>query len=105
MYDLATIKALNQEASKKAKKEGRTPFLIESEEDKERIREIPSIGSHIPKGWVLVQRFFVDKSGLGAKDEPALTFHQFLEKVRIGFGYAIIDEGQFQVYIGEFKNI
>ena len=59
----------------------------------------------IPKGWELKQKHFVDNSGFGAKDEPALTPHQFLAKVKKGKGYAIVEKGQFQVYVGEFEKV
>jgi len=47
----------------------------------------------------------VDNSGFGSDDETALTPANFLAKVRAGFFYGIIEQGQFQVYIGEFKKL
>jgi hypothetical protein len=47
----------------------------------------------------------VDNSGCGQEGEMALTFDQFITKVRAGFYYGISDVGQFQVYISEFKRI
>ena len=47
-------------------------------------------------------RFFVDSSGWGQEDEPALTINQFLKKIKAGKYYAIIEAGQFQVYVGEY---
>ena len=49
-----------------------------------------------------VNRFFVDSSGWGQENEPALTTDQFLEKVKAGRYYAIIEAGRFQVYVGEY---
>ncbi len=49
-----------------------------------------------------VNKYFVDESGWGQDDEPALTAEQFLKKVQKGKFYAIIERGQFQVYIGEY---
>ena len=46
--------------------------------------------------------FFVDSSGWGQEDEPALTREQFLEKVTQDRYYAITGQGQFQVHVGEF---
>ncbi len=34
--------------------------------------------------------------------EPALSVNQFLKKLKVGHGYALIEEGEFQVYVGEF---
>jgi hypothetical protein len=37
--------------------------------------------------------------------EPALTQGQFIDRMKPGMGYAVIEEGQFQVYVGEFKKL
>ena len=63
------------------------------------------IGDNIPLGYELTDTFFVDNSGWGADGELALTFEQFLKKVKAGYFYAIKEAGQFQVYISEFKKI
>ncbi|HDY89155.1 MAG TPA: hypothetical protein ENH82_13700 [bacterium] len=56
------------------------------------------------ENWELLDdQLFVDHSGFGANDEPALTADQFLEKVKEGFGYAIVEQGQFQLYVGVYK--
>jgi hypothetical protein len=61
------------------------------------------------RGYELVKNLFVDSSGLGADDEPALTGSQFEREVtellnEHGTLYAFItDAGQFQVYVGLFK--
>lgn len=70
------------------------------------LRHIPNIGTYRPKGWRLVEELFVDKSGFGAEWEPAMTLRQFIQAVRKagpGNGYAIIEEGEFQVYVGHFE--
>ena len=43
-----------------------------------------------------------DLETIKSMNEAALTFSQFVQKAVKGRGYAIIDAGQFQVYIGEF---
>jgi len=63
------------------------------------------IGDSIPLGYELTESFFVDSSGFGTRGEMALTFDQFLAKVKAGYYYAIKEAGQFQVYINEFKRI
>jgi hypothetical protein len=78
----------------------------------DRLRQIPNLGrygSETPDGYEEIDRLFVDKSGFGAPDEPALTFHQFVGKVRTlaaehGTVYlALVEEGQFQVYVGVYR--
>jgi hypothetical protein len=84
------------------------PLIVEAEDKQSgdrlahHLRGIPNIGSYRPKGWTLVGTHFVDKTGSGHRTEPALTFVQFLGAVQAGMGYAIIEEGLFQVVIGEF---
>lgn len=75
---------------------------------------VPNIGDYRPAGWCLIEHVLVDKTGWGADWEPALTIEQFKqwasEKVdgaqNMGFraGFAIIEEGQFQVVIGVFSD-
>ena len=60
------------------------------------------------KGYELIEELFVDSSGLGAENEPALTPNQFEKEVlklieKHGPLYATCTrQGQFQVYIGLF---
>ncbi len=54
------------------------------------------------KKFMETDRFFVDSSGWGQEGEPALTLSQFLKKIKAGKYYAIIEAGQFQVYVGEY---
>lgn len=104
MYDLATIKSMNAERGREARKAGKEPFTITSESQISTMPPFPfpNIGSHRPKGWKLIEEYFVDSSGLGASDELALTTSQFKAKLKVGRAYAIIEEGQFQVRVGEF---
>ncbi len=71
----------------------------------EYIRYMPNIGDYRPRGWKLVEHRLVDKTGLGLEYEPALTVPGLMRWVRSmgpGNGYAIIEEGQFQVVLGRF---
>ena len=97
-----TIRQLSDEQAAKAAAEAREPLVAWCDRDRAVFR-CPNIGSYRPKGWRLVRELFVDKSGFGQPGEPALTAEQFLDEVKEGFGYAIIEEGQFQIYIGEFE--
>jgi len=100
------------------------PYLFE-EEDRTTFPPFPfpNIGDYRPKGWELIDNFMVDKTGFGmslsqirdmsarqarkasrlhASDEPALTTEQLIRRLKAGYGYAIIEEGQFKIVLGEF---
>lgn len=71
-----------------------------------------SIESMQLKGYELVEEYFVDSSGFGLDDEPALTREQFVNKLTElltreeytnGLTAKITNVGQFQVYVGLFK--
>lgn len=104
MYDIKTIKHMNNEASEKAEKSGLLPYIAEKDYD-EKVKSCKRLGDYIPKGYKIVNTYFVDNSGFGSESEPALTFRQFLNKVRKGFGYAIGEVGQFQLYINEYQKV
>lgn len=95
------------------------------------LKSVPFIGNRVPRGWRLLnasvllgsedkcvpiwpdekrRRHYmqVDSSGFGAPDEYAFTAEQFYAAVRkIGplRGYAIVEQGQFQVVVGVFEPI
>ena len=102
MMDLTTIKAMNKEAEGKAKTELKQPYVAKTNGDAG-VRSAPAIGDYVPAGWRPTKKYFVDSSGFGASGELALTFNQFLAEVKKGYGYAICEAGQFQVYIQEFE--
>jgi len=108
MYDVATIVNMNRAAGRRALREDREPMLVTSKVGiEERIRHIPNMGTYRARnrGWRLVRTYFVDSSGFGSPGEAALTFEEFARQVKVGFGYGIIEAGQFQVVIGEFKKV
>ncbi len=111
MLSLSTIAALARQQGRRAARAKWLPLVVEAEDMPDDaclsayLRHTPNIGAYRPKGWRLVERLFLDKTGYGAEDEPALTFGQFLREVRRagpGSGYAIIEEGEFQASIGRF---
>ena len=66
------------------------------------------MGDYAPQGWTAVgDAFMVDSSGFGADDEPALSVQRFKMKLTHdldkGYGYAIVESGQFQVYVQAYK--
>ena len=104
MMSLEMIKSENERAVKEARKAKRLPYIAVRDGD-DRVVTCPRLGDYIPKGYWVSNEYFVDSSGLGGENEAALTFQQFLGKVKKGYGYAIQDAGQFQVYIREYKKI
>ena len=117
MMDPTTIRHLSDRAARKAAKEKRKPYVFwNAEEARTATGVIPFIGDYLPKGWERVEdengeplTYFVDSSGFGTEGEPALTRRGFIAKIEKnieagkGYGYALIETGQFQVYVGVFK--
>lgn len=103
MISIETINQLSDERGRIARQQGLEPYLIDSLDEVGPPFPFPHIGNHVPRGWKIVDKLFVDSSGFGTEGEPALTVNQFLEKLEVGKGYAIVEEGQFQVYVGVFE--
>lgn len=103
MMGLSEIRRLNDEAYRKAKSQGKIPFVVKDKSKLTTPFPFPYIGDYVPDGWEKTNEYFVDSSGFGGENEPALTVSQFMEKVRDGYGYAITEAGEFQAYVGEFK--
>lgn len=136
MMDIETIVALNKEQGRKAKRNSVKPTQFNEEDIQQAengnitpIRKITNLGNYIPKGWKrfnvneLKQKLnlpfdwkfldngglFVDSSGFGSDNEPALSVNQFLQtvsklfKIRNDLGFAICSEGQFQLTVGVYE--
>ena len=110
--NLVSIRHLSNQAARKAaraKKMPYTPWGVDEIRDDMPPFPFPNIGSYRPKGWKLVDQLFCDSSGFGSPGEPALTIGQLqaklVEHIADGhsYGYAIVEEGQFQLYIGVFE--
>ena len=100
---LETMEKIQREAIARLRAEGKLLYEAVSDKD-EGVFSCPASTKKV-KGYTLVNSYFVDNSGFGSEDEPTLTPANFLAKVKAGFFYGIIEQGQFQVYIGEFKKI
>ena len=72
--------------------------------DGEALADMPSVDKNNCGNWNLIDTLFVDNSGFGQDDEPALTIDQFYKKIKAGYAYGVIDAGQFQVMVGVFGN-
>ena len=106
MMSLDTIAALERQAAERARGAQLEPYLIQHADEVAAFREnrrfpFPSIGSYVPPGWLLVERYFFAKDGCG--DGLALGGEELCERLKPGFAYAIVEEGPFQAYIGEFR--
>jgi len=102
MYSLETIKQMTDERCKQAQERKLKPLIASRKLNLDDIRSMPNFGDYRPDGWKLVRELFVDSSGLGQEGEAALTIAQFLSEIKMFHGYAITEEGQFQVRISEF---
>lgn len=112
MMSIDVIRKENDRAAARARKAKKVPHVftdpITSDDE---IRLIPNLGSLVPPGWELIEgdELFVDHSGWGAPNEPALTLDQFKAELNrriredATIGYAIVEVGPFQLYIGTFK--
>ncbi len=116
MFGLETIKAMNREAGERAREEGLEPFHLERSPQLDLMPPFPfpNIGDdsvEVSKRYEHIVDLFCDKSGMGADDEPALSIDQLMEKLRVllrenqetGLRLAIVEEGQFQLYIGVWR--
>ena len=109
MMSLSQIHSESRKAAAKAARQGKRPFMVEAEDlsdwkaGKFTTLPFPFLGDFVPKGWEVTAEYFVDSSGFGREDEPALTIRQFINKLQVGHGYAITQAGQFQVYISEYQ--
>ena len=111
---LDQIRHLADESAKAAAKTKKQPYTPYNAEEISRYGTevpfpFPNLGSYRPKGWKMVDDLFVDSSGWGSDDEPALTNEQvkrkLVEYLEHGYGYAIIEEGQFQLTLGVFARV
>jgi hypothetical protein len=112
MMSIDVIVAVNNEIARQAAKEGLVPYVPSSPDEATSPFFCPNIGSLKPCGWRKTgATWFVDKTGHGFDDEPALTWKQFRRQVagyilrRPGHGFAITEEGECQVYVTAFRQV
>lgn len=109
MMSLRDIRNLSDKAAREAARQKKTPYVPFDADEVERLTSLPFpfLGRYVPKGWELVEELFCDATGMGYESEPALTVRALKEKLKAGlehgYGYAILEAGQFQVYVGVFK--
>ena len=103
------IADMSRQAARKAARDKKYPLIVEAEDLKNGVEwamkylRFPFIGDWRPRGYTPTENlFFVDSSGFGSPGEAALTQEEFLAKLRPGFAYAVVEAGQFQVYVQEY---
>ncbi len=107
MMGIEHIQAMAEDAGLEAKTRGLEPYVYGYSEEISTPFPFPHLGDYVPEGWELEERHFVDSSGMGDDNEPALTFRQFikviLDRQEDGPGWAVLEVGQFQLWVGEFR--
>ena len=106
MISLVQIQLESWKEARRAAREHRQPFIVEKE-DLEVMPPFPfpNLGDYVPKGWEITETYFVDSSGFGQRGEPALSVDEFKDKIKVGYGYALWEVGEFQVKVREYRKI
>ena len=104
MYSLDYIQKVNDKKTQEAKRQNLQPTIAQYDKD-EKVFKCSFLAHYLPSGYKIVNTYFVDNSGFGSEGEGALTVNQFLQKVKKGYGYAVKEAGQFQVYINEYEEV
>ena len=81
MMSLEAIEYENKKAEDRARKNRSKLFVAQTDGDVN-IEDAPYIGDYIPEGWRQTETFFVDSSGMGGQNEPALTFNELIAEVK-----------------------
>jgi hypothetical protein len=103
MLSVEYIVSERQKEAKRASRQHRVPYIVEREDIASMPPfPFPKLGIYVPKGWKLTDTYFVDSSGWGEEGESALTAKQLLSKLKVGYGYALREVGEFQVVVGEY---
>lgn len=110
MMSLEYIEQLAREAGVDAEELGKEPYEINFDWEKDHWPPFPfpNLGSYCPEGWEEIDRLFVDKMGSHETDSEMAIYgchgiKDLLEWLEVGYGYAIVQEGEFQLYVGKFK--
>ncbi len=112
MWSLRTIDQMSRAATDKAKRKGlKQPKLITAAQIEEMPPfPFPNFGHYEPLGWTECERWQVDSTGV---DKCGLAFSvegfkrhllEYIER-HPTHGFAIVEVGQFQVYVGAFMPI
>jgi hypothetical protein len=102
MMDLETMRRVNGSATRRASRAKVEPTIWNGDRENFKMK---FVGDRCPRGWHRTDRedLFCDHSGFGGPGEPALTQDQLIAALKIGFGYGVVESGQFQSYVREFR--
>ncbi len=110
MMSVEVLIAVNNEIARKAARQGLVPYVPFSPDEVESPFSFPNIGTLKPRGWRKTgDTWFVDKTGQGFDDKPSLTWRQFRRQMagyilrHAGHGFAITEEGEYQVVVSAFR--
>lgn len=112
MLDTRTIRHMQQEAALRAARDGDKPFIFWPGDEVDPA-DLPFLGDYVPRGWRLVDTFFVDATGWGDEREPAMTIPRWRQEVEAVIaeyagsrkvpGWAVYEAGEFQVVVGLYE--
>lgn len=118
MWGLETIRRMNAEAGTAARGKRKLPRVFRSMEDIKgaftgETKGLVSLGDYVPLGWELLDipaPLFVRKTG-GEENDGGSAMSHGRFKTRLeelfaehpDYGYAVIEQGPFQFYVGVFK--
>jgi hypothetical protein len=114
MMSLEAIRHLNNQIALEAAERESVPYVPFNPEEVDYWPPIPfpNMGTFLPDGWERTETtWFVDTTGHGYESEMALTVERFKRQLRRyiadnpDHGFAIIEEGPFQVYVGAFRPV
>lgn len=112
MMGIETIREINRKATSAARRVKRQPWVPDADDrvklaSGRLVARFPFLADYVPPGWELKGTTrFVDTSGLGRDDAPALSQRQLALAIandEPGLGYALIEHGQFQGYVASYK--
>ncbi len=112
MMSASQIVALSNKMARRAARLKKVPYVPFDEKeitcDPPGFRVMPNIGSYRPKGWKLTDYWTVDKGGC-SNTGPAWGIRELRKQMLTDiaepdstYGYAIIEEGVFQLVVGQF---
>jgi len=116
MLDYSTIRDNVTRRTNEAIRLHKKPFLVNADlvralsSGRVPDRSIPFLGYYCPTGWEETEvTYFVDSSGYGSENEPALTLREFGRELfpyeTGGYGIGVIESGEFQVIVRLYRRI
>jgi hypothetical protein len=116
MLSYTQVVEISEDAAQRAEELGLEPLDIHGFDPVAPLKfvhRIPFLGNYCPAGWThpeLIEDLFVDSTGLD-ESGPALSVSAFV-KILAGYsaagntyGFAIVESGEFQVYIRVYTRI